>query len=109
MLPRLSPPPPRKPTSPPAYNDGPEGEDVWVDVTVPFEYERCSVPLFSSPKIPPIAKPLLTDIVPSTATLSTAEPSIQARSEERRVGKSVDLGGGRIVNEKKSKIDEKSV
>src|SRR5712664_4638954 len=35
-------------------------------------------------------------------------PNFAARSEERRVGKSVDLGGRRIIKKKKKKTEERT-
>src|SRR2546429_8582489 len=43
--------------------------------------------------------------VGTTAVISHAVGQKDARSEERRVGKSVDLGGRRIIKKKKSKVE----
>src|SRR5437016_12367665 len=66
----------------------------------------------SSSKGPkPLQLKLLTTYIPKTSAFTLAFSTSQrlrttrARSEERRVGKSVDLGGRRIIKKKKIEID----
>src|SRR5437588_11833011 len=67
--------------------------------------QTCALPILSAGSPPRIHRPRSTPPTGRPACTSSG----QARSEERRVGKSVDLGGRRIIKKKKKKTKGKKM
>src|SRR5438132_12676720 len=61
--------------------------------------QTCALPISTRP--PPFVLSL-----PDSSNTMMSSPSFWNRSEERRVGKSVDLGGRRIIKKKKKNHDK---
>src|SRR2546430_14946741 len=73
-----------------------QAEDGIRDLTV-TGVQTCALPISISAHVP---RP---NSAPYTATKHAITGLTRSRSEERRVGKSVDLGGRRIIKKKKKK------